>query len=441
MKTFSLRPLPLRIIFPLAVIAGLGMVAWLVVRLTIGDSVMTYVERNPNLSPQARLEGADTAAGYAGRDPRMHLGRGGVYLTAANEEQSEARLTMALAELRIATAMTPEDYRAWIMLGRALDRGGMTAEAKAALQRAVTLAPRHFDPRWALANHLLRTGERDAAFAEFRRALEERPAALPLVFDYAWDAFQKDGQGDGHAIASAVAPVGESRAQLIGLLIARNRPADALTIWRETPKRTEADANAVATAFFNVQQMAAAYEVWTSVASADRPTPDEDSLLANGDFENPLSLNSDVPFLSWRIVPIGGIKISTDRKEPQSGRQALRLSFDLSGNIPFTTSSQTVPAKPSTNYVLSYAVRAEELKSLSMPFVEVVDAADGNRFRAVAPLPSSTQTWEPQRIKFTTDAKTEAVTVHIQRPPCAEAPCPVNGRVWLDAFKLKETER
>jgi len=432
MRIISLRPIALRILLLLVAVAGLGVLSYLVVRAAIGDSVMTFVERNPNLSPEARLEGADTAASYASSDPRMHLGRGGVYLASANEEQNDAQLATALAELRAAAAMTPDDYRTWMTLGRALDRAGATAEAKEALERAVSLAPRHFDPRWALANHLLRAGERDAAFAEFRQALASRPAALPLVFDYAWDAFG----GDGPAIAAAVAPAGESKAELITLLVARNRFAEALAIWRGMPNRTEADAKRVATAFFNAKQMAAAYEAWTSVTMADRPVPDTGSLLANGDFENPLTLNSPVPFLTWFIQPVGGIKISPDRKQPHAGRQSLLLSFAVQGNVPFTAVSQTVPAKPSTNYLLSYAVRTEELKSLSMPFVEVIDAGDAGRFRAAAPLPFATQEWKPQEIKFTTSPKTEAVTVRVQRPPCPEAPCPMDGRAWLDSFTL-----
>jgi hypothetical protein len=322
-------------------------------------------------------------------------------------------------------------------LGRALDRGGATAEAKAALERAVSLAPRHFDPRWTLANHLLRAGERDAAFDEFRQALAARPAALPLVFDYAWDAFQ----GDGRALAAAIAPASESKAQLIALLVARNKFADAVAVWRATPQRSEADVQQVSSALFNTKQRAAAYEVWSSVPNSDRPLPDADSLLANGDFEKPLTLNSTVPFLTWIIQPIGGIKASPDRKEPRSGRQSLLLSFAVGGNIPFTAVSQTVPAKSATSYLLSYAVRTEELKSLSMPFIEVVDAADATRFRAAAPLSSGTKDWKPQEINFTTDAKTEAVTVRIQRQPCIEAPCPVNGRAWFDVFKLKEAGR
>jgi tetratricopeptide (TPR) repeat protein len=260
MITIPLRPLPLRLVFLLLVVAGLGMLSWVVVNAAIGDSVLIFVERNPNLSQEARMKGVDAAASYGARDPLTHLGRGRVYLASANDDQNEEKLATALAEIRTAVELNPEDYRAWVSLGRALDRVGKPAEAKVALERSVQLAPKHFDPHWALGNHLLRAGEREAAFAEFRDAMAGRSVALPLVFDYAWNAFQ----GDARAIVTAIAPTGESRAEVIKLLIARNLPADALILWREMPNRSEAEARIVAAAFFEARQMNAAYEVWVS---------------------------------------------------------------------------------------------------------------------------------------------------------------------------------
>lgn len=402
--------------------------------MAIGDSVMTFVQRNPNLSVAARIEGADTAAGYAARDPLMHLGRGGVYLAAADEEQNELRLTTALAELRMAAKLTPEDYRVWLSLGRVLDRDGKQAEARAAFDRAVQLAPRHFDTRWAFGNHWLRAGQREAAFAQFREALTGRPSALPLVFDYAWDAFQ----GDGKAIAAAVAPAGEAKVQLIVLLIARNRIADAVAIWREMPNRTEAQAQQITTALFHAGKMAAAYEAWSSVQMAERPAPDAGSLLANGDFEKPLVLNSGVPFLTWRIPPIGGVRVTLDRKEPHAGRQSLRISLDVGENVPFTPASQTLVVKSSKSYLLKFAFRTEELHAWGTTTVEVVDAADPGKLRAAAQLPNGDKDWTEQEIPFTTAAITEAVTVRLQRQPCGDPPCASTGRVWLDTFKLTE---
>ena len=313
MASIPLGPIPIRLLLLIFVLIGAGWLTWFVGRSALGDSFITFVQRSADLSSEARVQGADTAARLAEDDPLVHLGRGTVYLATASEEQNEERVTTAISELRLATELSPEDYRVWLALGRALDRSGAPQEARAALERSTALAPRHFEPRWALGNHLLRAGARQASFEQLKIALAGRPSALPLVFDYAWEAFQ----GDGRAIASALAPTGESRAQMIALLVARNRAEDALAVWRETQNHTTAEAQQVSSALFYAGQMTAAYEVWNSAPMPDRPTPDSDSLLSNSNFENPLSLDSKVPFLTWRIPMMGGVKVSLDRKAPK----------------------------------------------------------------------------------------------------------------------------
>jgi len=438
MATISVRPIILRLLLLLAALAAFGVLSWLVASSAIGDAVMRAVERTPNLPPENKLQWADLAVGLANRDPLSHLGRGGVYLSAATEEQNGQFLATALEELRKASNMNPEDYRTWLALGRALDRGGIQDQARQALESSVKLAPSHFEPRWALGNHLLRIGERDAAFAQFRQALAGRQSALPLVFDYAWDSFN----GDGRAIGSALALSGEARSQMIALLVGRNRFNDAMSIWRETSNHSAAEAQQVSLALFHAGQMAAAYEVWNSVQMPDRPMPDAGSLLANGGFEKPLVIDSKMPFLTWRIVPMGGVKISLDRKAPQEGTQSLRIGFEIRENVPQTFFAQTVPVKPSTTYELSYAVKTEELNGWSMLTLEAIDAADAGRLRATnAPLPNKTTEWKEERVKFTTSAKTDAVTVRFQRQPCPDPPCLLTGRVLFDAFKLTEVAK
>jgi len=435
MITIPFRPLALRLLLLVLVLAGLVVLSWPIVRAAIGDSVLSFVQRNPNLSPEAQIQGADVAVVYADNDPLAHLGRGRVYLAAANEEQSEERLAAAEDELRQAAKMSPEDYRAWLALGKALERNGKLSEARSALERSVKLAPEHFDPRWAMGNYLLRNGEREAAFAQFRQAVDGRTSAVPLVFDYAWESYQ----GDGKAIAAAITPKGEARPQLIVLLIGRNRVGDAMDVWRESLPHTPAEAEQVSRALFYNGHMSEAYEVWSSSPAADSPAPDPNSLLADGGFEKTLSMSAKTPFLTWRIQPISGVKVSLDRKDPQKGQQSLRIGFEVSDNIPMTVIGQTVPVKPSTTYVLGYSVRTEELRSLSMPIIEIVDAADAGRLRVTAEKwPIGDRDWREEQIKFTTTAQTGAVTVRLQRQPCDVPPCPINGRVWLDSFKLFE---
>lgn len=436
MATISIRPVIVRLLLLVMALAGFGVMSWLVVSSAIGDAVMRAVERTPNLPPEDKLQWADLAVGLAERDPLSHLGRGGAYLSAANEEQNDQFLATALEELRRAAKMNPEDYRTWLALGRASDRGGLQNEAREALEASVKLAPSHFEPRWALGNHLLRKGERDAAFAQFRQALAGRQSALPLVFDYAWDSFN----GDGRAIASALALNGESRSQMIALLVGRNRHADAMNIWRETSNHSVAEVQQVASALFFANQMASAYEVWNSVQMPDRPMPDAGSLLSNGSFEKQLVIDSKAPFLTWRIGPMGGVKVSLDRKAPQEGDQALRVSFEVRENIPQTFFAQTVSVKPSTTYQLSYAVKTEDLNGWSMLTLEAIDAADAGRLRATNdPLPNKTTEWKEELVKFTTAAKTEAVTIRFQRQPCPDPPCLLTGRVLFDGFKLSES--
>lgn len=438
MITIPLRSAPLRIILLLLVAGALGWLVWFIARAAIGASLMTFVQRNANLAVEARLAGADSAVQYAGRDPLLRWQRGGVYLNAADEDLLEERLTVALDDLRRAAQLSPEDYRVWMTLGRALDRNGATAEARGALERAVQLAPHHFDPRWALGNHLLRTGERAAAFAAMRLALKNRPAALPLVLDYAWNFYA----GDGRAVAQALDLPDDMKPQLAAQLIARGRVEDGLQIWRDLALSDSAGARQVIEALIYAKRFAHAHEIWQAAPAVERPTADTDSLLANGSFEQRLALNEAAPFLTWRIAPLGGVRVTLDRKEPHAGQQALRLSFDVQSNAPLTFATQTVIVRPATAYRLSFAARTEELQSLSTPLVDVFDPAEQARWAASShQFPLGTGGWKDYEVEFKTTAKTEAVTVRIQRPPCAQPPCPLHGRVWLDDFKLRAARR
>jgi hypothetical protein len=439
MIEISIRPVLVRIIFLLALIAAVGALGWMIARPAIGDGVMASIERSPHRSLQSRIKWADVALKLAPRDPLVHWRRGGLYLQAANEEMAEWRLEVALDELRAAAKFSPNDYRVWLALGRGLDRSGSSAEARQAFERAVELAPNHFDPRWVFGNYLLRAGDRDGSFAQMRVALRNRPSAMPLIFDYAWGVYGADGR----AITTALDPPREIIARMVALLINRGRVDDALTIWRGVNSRIASDSLKVAEALFNTGHFKKAYEVWQSAEIADRPSPDSDSLLANGGFEGRLTLNDQTPFLTWQIKPVPGVRVTLDRKEPREGQQSFRVGFDVRENIAFTIATQTVPVKPSTSYRLNFSVKSEELESLSTPIIEVFDSAydlaGGNRVRvATQPLPIGAKDWTNYKLEFTTNAQTEAVTIRIQRLPYDEPPCPIEGRLWFDEFKLAE---
>ncbi len=439
--TISFRPILLRIIFLLLLASCLGLLGWIVVNSAVGDSIITYVRRNPALSLEGRLEGVDLAVKYSPRDPLVHWSRGGIYFSAANEELMEERLVTALDELRRAAQMSPEDYRIHLALGRVLDRTGKQAEARAAFEHALKLAPNHFETHWAMGNHLLRSGEREASFVQMRLALANRPSALPLIFDYAWASYQ----GDGKAVTKALNPPAEVRPQMVAMLILRGKVEDGLSLWRElnspttqTPPNLK-DVQRVVESLINVGRYGLAHDIWKAANIPNRPSPDDNSLLSNGSFEQNFSPNLTTPFFAWRIAPGGEVRVTLDRIKPSGGNYSLRVSFNVEANTAITIATQTVPVKPRRRYCLSFLARTEDLQSLETPFVEIYDPADIKRAHAAtANLPTRDNDWRDYEISLETAAATEALTVRLQRLPCAEPPCPIEGRVWFDEFRLNE---
>ena len=438
MKPIPIRLWPLRIGLLLALVALCGWLGWTLVRLALGDSLVTALQRAPNLAAQTRLATADDAAAYSSADPLVRWERGAAYLAAANEEQNNAYAQTAVNELRAATALSPRDARIWLAYGKALARAGDNLGAKTALTRAVELAPNHFDPHWTLGNHLLRAGERDAAFAALQTALRKRPAALPLVFEYAWSFYQ----GDAAAVIRALNPPPALRAACAARLIAHNQIDAALALWQPGAAPAAAfdpsgEAAPIIESLQRIGRYRAAYDIWRKAYA--EPVADANSALANGSFEQPIELGAGAPFLTWQILTPVGVTVGLDPQVFAAGGLSLRLRFDVKENIALILAAQTVPVQPRTAYRLRCLVKTEELQTLSAPFIAIQDPADEKRLSVVAPaLSAGSADWTEYKTDFVTPPATEAVTVRLMRMPCQEPPCPLTGRVWFDEFQLSE---
>jgi tetratricopeptide (TPR) repeat protein len=102
------------------------------------------------------------------RLPLIHL-LGRLYLW-------QGRFADAVVWLRQAVAMRPGSADLWIDLAGAMDGAEMSVEALECWQRAVDLAPDHYQARYGLAGALRRVGESEPALRElvvYRRLLEE----------------------------------------------------------------------------------------------------------------------------------------------------------------------------------------------------------------------------------------------------------------------------
>ncbi len=119
----------------------------------------------------------------------------------------------------------------------------------------------------------------------------------------------------------------------------------------------------------------------------------------------------------------------------------MRVTFNVvSAAVNLNDIRQTIVVAPNTDYVLRFAVRAQEVRSASTPLVEVVGMMAGDAppvvLGASASIANGSSEWQNVEVKFTTRAATEAVVVRLGRAPCPDALCPLLGRVWFDDFEL-----
>ncbi len=435
MFTLSFRHPLLRASFLLALVALLAWLSWVITRTALGDSLATFGRRVIELDETTRLDAATAAVRYANDDPGTRLQSALVWFDAASNDPGGKNLTTAIQELRAAAKLNPQDYRGWLWLGRALEQSAENnsrSEARAALERAVQLAPQHFEPRWSLGNFLLRDGEREAASEAFQIPMANRPEAFPLIFNSVWEAYQ----GDVAALLRSLKPPLAARAPLAVALAQRKHLPASLAVWKGA-EQTPENARLMTDTLLANQYFAAAFEVWRTTPGNTVPPRDAGSLLANGGFDQNIALKAKTTFLTWQINPRDGVMLSLDQEQPQAGVYSLRVSFSSNESGEMMLAQQTVPVAPSTGYRLSFAVRTQELKSFSLPLVEVIDAAGADKLSAASPpLELTISNWRDSVLEFTTKPTTEAVTVRLIRRACTQSPCPFSGRAWFDSFRL-----
>ena len=82
-------------------------------------------------------------------------------------------------------------------------------------------------------------------------------------------------------------------------------------------------------------------------------------------------------------------------------------------------------------------MRSENLVSAGLPIVVVIDANTGIMLAKSDQFARTAPEWRNYAVEFTSGPSTTTIQVGLQREGCA-SPCPIFGRVWLDAFGLRK---
>ncbi len=411
--------------------------AWFAARWCVANTVAEW-------APDAAA--AQAAARLAPSDPQAHY----TLAELGSRSMQPENLPQAVREYELAASLSPHDYRLWLKLGRARELTGDTAAAaggEKALRRAVELAPGYADPRWFLGNYLLRQGRDAEAFAELQKAAEINPVRYQgPVLDVAWQLYG----GNIEAMLGAMGGTNALRAALVDYLLGRQQYDDARRLWQsldaEQRQPQRALGEKLQRALFGQKQFAAVLDIQrgfggtsgdTSAAATVQPSV---GALVNGGFEGPVAPPGK-SFFDWQVVPVAQAQINLDERQRHGGARSLRIIFDATSPLDFRNVSQFVVVEPSARYQLEFYVRAEELKGVSTPLAEVVDAADPARVLAhSAPLQQGTEEWQQVALDFTTGAQAEGITVRLNRSPCDALVCPLFGKVWYDDFTLQRTD-
>jgi tetratricopeptide (TPR) repeat protein len=429
-------------------IAVLALAVWagnFIIKNFLAVSLLTYGQPG---------ESSAAAVGYAPANPEVLAARARYLLYRADEPRADE----AIALLQQATVTSPLDYRYWLELGKAYDSSGQPQKAESALGCAVKLAPRYFEPRWALANSRLRAGKIEAALNDFREAVALSGSLYGSASprpdrNVTLNAFNAISGALGMSLGAlhGVTPSDSAARSYLAVFLATHDALDqALEIWRNLPADDPASYRSLAAQLTRELQsknrFAEAREVWQKFSIAEGvPAADPNNLIANAGFElTPLRENyAGVVDLGegfeWTIRRHAEVRAARSTEAAHSGSYGLRLVFTAPMNSAFQEVSTLVAVEPMRQFRLSYFAKTRNLSSLpnETPFVEITDAANPTAFNLHSVAPSGTADWSEQAITFTTTENTRGLRLTVRAPQVRTIDRARIPELWLDDFRLE----
>ena len=371
-----------------------------------------------------RLDQATQAVRMSRENPEAHYVR--ATLLSAQDDVSEAT-----EEYEQAVALRPKDYALWLELGGTRDQSGDPEGAIDAFRQAARLAPFYAQPHWQLGNTLYRSGRTKESVEELRLAATSSPKLTSQVLAMLWPALS----GDAQAIEQAISPrTPSTHLALARFFVEHGKIKEAMQHIHAAGGLSEDQRRELVRALLASRSFGEAFEIW---ASDNTRRQNRSGKLDNGGFEEPVALND--PGFGWQLADNKqAVHLALDPSRPRDGTYSLRIDWSGESDPSIPVISQLVLVEPKTRYRLSFTARSQELQTIGLPFVVVVDAGDDTKtvLMKPEPLPQGTNDWKDYVVEFMTAETTKAVTIRIRRVTCATPQCAAFGHVWFDNFSL-----
>jgi Carbohydrate binding domain len=391
----------------------------------IYDSVNSGLSRllSTTAIVQSNVRAADFAVSLAPDDPEAHYTRA---LSLVNLN----RVSDAILEFGQATRLRPYHYYEWLDLGVSLDRSGDQAGGASALAESIRLAPFFAQPRWQLGNILYRQGRYGEAFVELRRGAASNPNLFGGLVELAWAATN----GDVNEMQELVQPQnGRNHLELASFLAKQGKGAQAITEVREAGDPKDDDERTILreiiAGLLSSKQFDDAYAVWATVhhVASDRTQ----ARIVNGDFAETILQND--PGFNWQLGVVQNVSVAIDPSGPDNVGRSLCVNFSGDSVAASRLITQIILLQPGTKYSLSFKAKAESLVTGGPPVVRVLDelGSESKSLGQSAPLSPGTTGWKDYQFEFSTDERTSAVVIALQRLDCNQPSCPIFGKLWL----------
>ncbi len=332
---------------------------------------------------------------------------------------------------KIATDLSPWNYRYWRLLALAKDAEGKTGEAADAIKVAAKLAPFNSDVNWLLANIWLREGKQAEALKAFQVATRTNKDLLPMAFDVVWQAFGNDVS----ALDSLVN--GDSAAKLAQaqFLIEQGQVDSAIHVFRNTDAETKLkspSASAFITWLIQSNRSHDARQLWLDVVGKDAAS---EKGIWNSGFEQ--TAPRDFGHFDWTLKASNYARIGIDRSVHRTGSKSLKLSFVGRDTTKLENEvQQLVVLKANTRYRLECFALVANLVTPEGPRIALV----GQRgiWAVSEPVAADAANWQRLVIDLAPLSESVVANVAIVRIPKADYDDPTKGTVWFDDFKLTE---
>ena len=375
-------------------------------------------------------EVVELAIALAPNDPQTHYS-----LAVLSEKTFQAEdLSTSLAEFEQATALSPNDFRLWLALGKARERRGDAAGAERALRKALALAPNYAQVQWTLGNVLLRSGKIEEAFAEIRRAAESDDAYRTPAATTAWHIFD----GNINDVKKYIGGSPNLNSALATFFAGQKLLDQAIELWLALPdeyKRTtrKSDGEALFGSLIAAKKYRDALRIQSSLSDDPGAENFAPGKITNGGFESEVKRETAGIF-DWQIADSTQPQIGFDDRQKHGGTRSLVMIFNSNDGRAFRQISQTVVIASAGKYIFNTFYKSN-LKTAATLRWEIVDAADGKVLGATDPILDNAD-WTNLKVEFVASENTQAVSLRLARVPCKSIICPISGKVWFDDFSI-----